>query len=266
MSGLERISQVFKGRAGTGGAAFMPYHPMGYPTRRETLASIRHMAAAGADLFEIGFPFSDPLADGPTIQAATHQALTQGTTTADCLSMAAELRAEGVTQPFCAMSYFNPIHRYGEVQFVADARTAGFDGLIIPDLPPEEGAEMETLCQAAGLALIYLLAPTSSPARMELVAQRSTGFIYLVSVMGTTGARAAVPRYLTDLVTRLKRHTQTPLGVGFGISTGAQAAQVAQLVEGVIVGSALVKAAGQADEGATLKRLATELAQGAHGD
>ncbi len=265
MSGLERIQAVFDRWSGPGQAAFMPYHPMGYPTRDQSLSIVRKMVAAGADLIEIGFPFSDPLADGPVIQAATHQALIQGTTTADCLSMGAELRSTGVTQPFCAMSYVNPIFRYGESDFVRDAMEAGFDGLIVPDLPPEEGKELEALCREAGMALVYMLSPTSSEERIRLVTEHSTGFIYLVSVLGTTGAREKVPQYLTDLVTHLRQYASIPLCVGFGISNGTHAAQVAQLVEGVIVGSALVRASGSDDPMGAVTELATDLARGAHG-
>lgn len=265
MSGLERIQAVFERWQGPGRAAFMPYHPMGYPTQEQSMAIVQRVAAAGADLFEIGFPFSDPLADGPVIQAATHQALMQGTTTADCLRMGAELRALGVTQPFCGMSYFNPLFNYGLQAFVRDAQACGFDGLIVPDLPPEEGEELEALCQEARMALAYMLAPTSSPERIELVARRSTGFLYLVSVRGTTGARADLPQYLGDLVARVRGYTDTPVCIGFGISTGAQAARVAAMVEGAIVGSALVQASGLDSDGHAVSTLAAELAAGAHG-
>ncbi len=265
MTGLERIQAAFNRWAGAGQAAFMPYHPVGYPTRDQSVAIVQRMAAAGADLFEIGFPFSDPLADGPIIQEATHRALTQGITTADCLQMGAELRSAGITQPFCAMSYVNPIFNYGEADFVRDATAAGFDGLIVPDLPPEEGEELEALCQEAGMALSYMLAPSSSEARIRLVTQRSTGFVYLVSVLGTTGARKELPLYLADLVARLRPYTTIPLCLGFGISNGTHAAQVAQLLDGVIVGSALVRAAGADDALEAVSALATELAQGSHG-
>ncbi len=265
MTGIERIQAVFNRWSGAGQAAFMPYHPVGYPTRELSGELVKRMAAAGADLFEIGFPFSDPLADGPVIQAATHQALIQGTTTADCLQMGAELRSAGVTQPFCAMSYVNPVFNYGEADFVRDAVAAGFDGLIVPDLPPEEGADLEALCHEAGMALIYMLAPSSSEERICLVTRRSTGFVYLVSVLGTTGARQALPRHLTDLVARLRPYATTPLCIGFGISNGTHATQVAQLVEGVIVGSALVRAAGQENALEAVSALATELARGSHG-
>ncbi len=261
MNGVQRINELFARTKAEGRAAFMPYHAMGYPSRDATLEVIQALGAAGADLFEIGIPHSDPLADGPTIQTATYTALTQGTTVRDSLTMVRELRAAGMTQPFCAMTYINPLLAYGVERFVEDAVEAGVDGLIVPDLPPEEAHELEAACRAAGLATIYLLAPTSTDARIQLVAQHATGFIYLVSVTGITGARRELPPDLADFVRRVRRHTHLPLAVGFGISTGAQAAAVAQLADGVIVGSALVKTAGGEDLEA-VRALGAELAAG----
>ncbi|MEZ4863991.1 MAG: tryptophan synthase subunit alpha [Caldilineaceae bacterium] len=264
MSGVERINAIFTKAKQEKRAAFMPYHAMGYPTRAATLEVIAALAEVGADLFEIGIPHSDPLADGPTIQTATYTAITQGTTVKDCLAMVRELRSQGVTQPFCAMTYFNPLFAYGIERFVADAVAAGVDGLIVPDLPPEEADEVEAACRQAGLATIYLLAPTSTEERVKLVAQRATGFIYLVSVTGITGARSELPPDLKAFVQRVRKHTQLPLAIGFGIGTGEQAATVGQIAEGVIVGSALVKAAGSAEGVAAVRRLGAELAAGSH--
>ena len=265
MTGVERIQAVFAKAKQAKRGVFMPYHAMGYPDRAKTLDIIEMLSQEGAELFEIGIPHSDPLADGPTVQTATYTALTQGTTVADCLAMVRELRERGVTQPFCAMAYYNPLHRYGLQRFVQDAVAAGIDGVIVPDLPPEEGEEIENACRAAGLATIYLLAPTSTEERIKLVAQHSTGFIYLVSVTGITGARTELPPDLKDFVQRVRRHTNLPLAIGFGISNGQQAAAVAQIADGVIVGSALVKAGGGADGVAAARKLGAELAAGAHG-
>jgi len=265
MSGVERIQQVFGQLQTRGQAAFMPYHAMGYPTRQASLDVVRALAAAGADLFEIGIPHSDPLADGPTIQAATHAAIQGGATVAGCLAMVEELRAAGVAQPFCAMSYYNPILAYGEERFVRDAAAAGIDGLIIPDLPPGESLRLEPACRAAGLATVYLLAPTSTEERIRIVAAHATGFIYLVSVTGITGARAQLPPDLLAFVQRVRRHTRLPLAVGFGIGNQAQAAQVAAIADGVIVGSALVRAAGSPEGVEAVRSLAATLAVGAHG-
>ncbi len=263
-TGLERIRAVFDKSKQEKRAAFMPYHAMGYPNRAATLEIIATLAEVGADLFEIGIPHSDPLADGPTVQTATYTAITQGTTVTDCLAMVRELRAQGVDQPFCAMTYINPIFAYGLERFVQDATAAGIDGLIVPDLPPEEAEELETLCRAAGVASIYLLAPTSTEERIKFVAQHASGFIYLVSVTGITGARTELPANLNDFVQRVRPYTNLPLAVGFGIGTGEQAAAVGKIVEGVIVGSALVKAAGTANGVAAVRALGTELANGAH--
>jgi len=263
-TGVERIKAVFDKVKQDKSAAFMPYHAMGYPNRAATLEIIATLSEVGADLFEIGIPHSDPLADGPTVQTATYTAITQGTTVKDCLAMVRELRAQGVDQPFCAMTYTNPIFAYGLERFVQDAAAAGIDGLIVPDLPPEEAEELETLCRAAGLASIYLLAPTSTESRIKFVAQHASGFIYLVSVTGITGARTELPTNLNDFVQRVRRHTNLPLAVGFGIGTGEQAAAVGKIAEGVIVGSALVKAAGTPEGVAAVRALGIELANGAH--
>ena len=264
MTGLERINALFANHAAGKQAAFMPYHAMGYPSRAATLEIIPMLAEVGADAFEIGIPHSDPLADGPTVQTATYTALTQGTTVADCLAMCSELRAMGVTQPFCAMTYYNPLFAYGIQRFVNDAVAAGIDGLIVPDLPPEEADELLAASRAAGLANIFMLAPTSTESRIQFVAQHATGYIYLVSVTGITGARSELPPDLEAFIQRVRRHTKLPLAVGFGIGTGEQAAAVAQIADAVIVGSALVKAAGNPNPIPTMRALATELAAGAH--
>jgi tryptophan synthase alpha chain len=263
MTGLERIQSVFAQAKAEGRAVFMPYHAMGYPDRARTLEVIKVLSANGAGLFEIGIPHSDPLADGPTVQTATYTALTQGTTVRDCLAMCRELRAAGVDQPFCAMTYYNPLFAYGLQRFVDDAVASGIDGLIVPDLPPEESEELEAACRKAGLATIYLLAPTSTEERIRFVASHCTGFIYMVSVTGITGARTELPPDLAEFVARVRRHTKLPLAVGFGIGTGAQAAAVAGIADGVIVGSALVKAAGSDQGVAQVQSLAVELAAGA---
>ena len=242
----------------------MPYHAMGYPSRAATLEIIKTLADVGADLFEIGIPHSDPLADGPVVQTATYKAITLGTTVVDCLAMCNELRTAGVSTPFVAMTYYNPLFAYGIERFVNDAAASGIDGLIVPDLPPEEADELIGACKLAGLAIIFFIAPTSTEARIKFVAQRATGFIYLVSVTGITGTRTELPPDLTNFVERVRRHTKLPLAIGFGISTGAQAEGVAQIADGVIVGSALVRAAGTDDPIAAIRTLGAELAAGSH--
>jgi tryptophan synthase alpha chain len=230
---------------------------LGDPTPDKSLELVQTLVAAGADLLELGVPFSDPLADGPTIQAATQRALANGVTTAACIAMVADLRAGGVDTPALLMGYVNPILAYGLQRFVADSAAAGVDGFIVPDLPPEEAGELEAACRQHNLALVYLLAPTSPPERIALVAEKSQGFIYLVSLTGVTGARDALPPGLAGFVARVRAAARKPLAVGFGIGSGEQARAVAQLADGVIVGSALVQRAGQSLE--SLRKLAVEL-------
>jgi tryptophan synthase alpha chain len=253
MNGIERIKNAFtKGRP-----AFMPYSVLGYPDRANGLTVIKTLVEAGADLLELGVPFSDPLADGPTIQAATQKSLENGTTVKECLAQVRELRQQGIETPALLMGYINPILAYGLEKFIADAAAAGVDGLIVPDLPPEEAAELEAACAEHGLALVYLLAPTSTPARIKAVVEKSQGFIYLVSLTGVTGARNELSPDLAEFVARVRAQTSTPLAVGFGIANGEQARAVGQLADGVIVGSALVKCAAESPE--RVRELAEEL-------
>lgn len=246
MNGQEQITAVFSRQK----TAFMPYVPLGYPTVEESLAVARAMVAAGADLIELGVPFSDPLADGPTIQAAAQKALENGVTVAGCLQMARQLRAEGITIPLMLMGYLNPFLAYGPARLAAEAARIGLNGFIIPDLPPEESAEFDALCQTHGLAFTYFLAPTSTPERIKLVAEKTRGFIYVVSLTGVTGARDQLPETLPAFLAQVRGITAKPLAVGFGIGNGAQARQVAQFADGVIVGSALVKRAAQSAQAA----------------
>lgn len=244
MTGIERISAMFAATQAEGRAAFLPYFPIGYPTAAASLDMIMAMADAGADGFEIGVPFSDPLADGPTIQAATQIALENGTTVQTCLDGVRALRDRGVTQPMLLMSYLNPLLAYGADRFVAAASAAGADGLIIPDLPPEEAAIFAGACSREGLALVFFLAPTSTAERIEVAARSATGFLYAVSLTGVTGTRAALPTGLAEFIARVRARTDMPLVLGFGISTPEHARLMNGLVDGYIVGSALVKAGG----------------------
>jgi len=239
-----RISNVFHPER----PAFMPYFTLGYPDYATSLDIIQACAEAGADMMELGIPFSDPLADGPTIQHSTHVALQGGMTVARSLQAVRDLRARGLQIPFLLMGYLNPLLAYGLENFVADAAAAGADGCIIPDLPPEEAEELLGLCRAQGLSLVFLLAPNSPDERVQRVAQASDGFIYLVSVTGVTGARADLPPHLAEFIQRVRAHTDKPLAVGFGIATPDQAAAVGRMADGVIVGSALIKAVQRADD------------------
>jgi tryptophan synthase alpha chain len=263
MNGLERIQTTFQQTAAQGRAALMPYFTVGFPSlhgSHSSQAILEAIAASGADLIELGIPFSDPLADGPTIQRSTQTALAQGTRVADCIEAARQLRAQGATQALLLMGYINPILSFGPQHFVQAAAEAGVDGLIIPDLPVEEGEEIEALCRAQGLALVYMLAPTSTPQRMALVAAHASGFIYLVSVAGVTGAREDVPPGLAEFVSRVRQVSELPLAVGFGIATPHKAQLIGKLADGVIVGSAMIsRAEGNADPSRSVGQFVREL-------
>lgn len=254
-SGVQRIATAFERARAENRAALIPYLSLGYPTPETSLALAEAAIAAGADLLELGVPFSDPLADGPVIQRAAHVALQGGMTVARCLEMAHSLRQRGIVVPLIFMGYYNPILAYGAEAFCRACCEAGVDGLIVPDLPPEEGGELERACETYGLALVYLLAPTSTPERIRLVSERSQGFVYLVSVTGITGPRERLPVDLGAFVRRVREATDKPLAVGFGISTPEQAGQVAALADGVVVGSALVRLAEEADARERIKDL-----------
>jgi len=224
----------------TGHKALIAYLTVGYPSVETTLEMVPLIASSGCDLVELGIPFSDPLADGTTIQRASHHALIQGITPKICLDVARKLSAE-VHIPLVFMTYFNPVHRYGLDAFCRDCATSGISGLIVPDLPPEEGSELEEISRSHGLDLIYLLAPTSTDDRIALVADKARGFIYLVSLTGVTGARDTLPQELEDFVSRVRQRASQPLCVGFGISSPDQARRAANAADGVIVGSRIIQ-------------------------
>lgn len=246
MNGCEKILSAFESAQSESRAALILYYSLGYPDPATSLEVIRSVAASGADIIELGVPFSDPLADGPTIQHSTQVALEQGMNVSRALDMTGALREGGLLQPLLLMGYYNPILAYGPASFVLDAKAKGADGLIVPDLPPEEAGELERLCRQAGLALVFLLSPASPPERMECVARHTSGFLYLVSLTGVTGARDSLPPDLENFIKAARAHAQTPLAVGFGISTPEQAAAVGRLADGVIVGSALINSVRQA--------------------
>jgi len=234
---LSRIASLFERPAHT---ALIPYVTVGYPSLEATLEVVPRLAALGCDIIELGIPFSDPLADGITIQRASFRALQNGVTPRICLEVARQL-TQKVGVPLVFMTYYNPVFSYGLAEFCGTCARSGINGLIIPDLPPEEGAELEAVTQREGLDLIYLLAPTSTEDRIRLVAERSRGFIYLVSVTGVTGARDRLPADLEAFIRRVRQVARQPLCVGFGISTPDQAKRVARLADGVIVGSRLIQ-------------------------
>jgi len=234
---MSQLQSAFKE---PGHTALIPYVTAGYPSIETTLEIVPRLAENGCDLVELGIPFSDPMADGATIQKASFHALKNGVTPHKCLEIAEQL-SHKVDIPMVFMTYFNPVYRYGLEEFCRDCNTSGVSGLIIPDLPPEEGLELEATTQKQGLDLIYLLAPTSTEARIKLVAQRSRGFIYLVSVSGVTGARNNLPVELGAFVSRVRESASQPLCVGFGISTPEQAKEIAAMADGVIIGSRIIQ-------------------------
>jgi tryptophan synthase alpha chain len=235
---MSRIDEAFKNKP-----IFMPYFPIGYPDLETSIDVIEALAKSGADLIEVGLSFSDPLADGPVIQKATQVALEKGITVKKSLRAVAELRRRGVTIPLVLMGYYNPMLAYGLEGFVRDAQSAGADGFIVPDLPPEEAEEFEFL--AGNLPLIRMLAPTTPPERMARVSGGAKGFLYLVSVTGVTGARQLLAEGLEALIANVRQHACVPVCVGFGIGTPEQARTVGALADGVIVGSACVRAIGE---------------------
>lgn len=234
---MSEIENIFTQK---GHKALIPYLTVGYPNVETTLDMVRLIASSGGDLIELGIPFSDPLADGTTIQRASYHALRQGVTPQQCLEVAGTLKKE-IKIPLVFMTYYNPVHRYRLDAFCSDCARAGINGLIIPDLPPEEGEEMEKLSEKYGLDLIYLLAPTSTDERIDIVAARSRGFIYLVSLTGVTGARDSLPPELEGFVKRVRQRARQPLCVGFGISSPEVARRVAKVADGVIVGSRIIQ-------------------------
>lgn len=233
---MSRIASVFR----PGYKALIAYITVGYPNVGTTLEVASVLSNNGCDIIELGIPFSDPLADGVTIQKASYQALEQGVTPQVCLEVAYQLRQKLAT-PLVFMTYYNPVFNFGVEAFCQASNAAGIDGLIVPDLPLEEGAELEAITQKHSLDLIYLLVPTSTEERISMVANRCQGFIYLVSLTGVTGARKALPPELEGFVKRVRQKARQPLCIGFGISTPEQARRVAKVADGVIVGSRLIQ-------------------------
>lgn len=240
---MSRITEAFKNKP-----IFMPYFPLGYPDLDTSIDVIEAMAKNGADLMEVGLSFSDPLADGPVIQHATQIALEKGITVRKSLEAVKELRKRGVNIPLILMGYYNPMLSYGLEEFVRDAIEAGVDGFIIPDLPPEEANDIVGAIGQSSLPIIQMLAPTTPPERMEIIARNAKGFVYLVSVTGVTGERISISNGLGELISRVREHTSAPVCVGFGIGTPKQAKEVGALADGVIVGSACVKMIGDSEK------------------
>ena len=237
---MSRLQNTFDELKKRGDAALIPFITAGDPSPEVTVELIRTLAAAGADVIELGIPFSDPMADGPTIQAASERALAAGTNLAAVLRIVSEARND-VQIPLVLMGYYNPVFCYGIERFAGDAVAAGVDGLLLVDLPPEEMEEIRPACSAAGLPLITLLAPTTPRERMARLAATAEGYIYYVSMTGVTGTQAVLPAEIRDSVNQLKQMTQVPVAVGFGITTATDTRAVAEFADAVVVGSALVR-------------------------
>jgi tryptophan synthase alpha chain len=250
-------------------AALVTFVTAGDPDYATSLAILKGLPDAGADVIELGMPFTDPMADGPAIQLANIRALAAEQNLPKTLQMVREFRETNASTPLVLMGYYNPIYAYGVERFVADAREAGVDGLIVVDLPPEHNDELCDPAQAAGIDFIRLTTPTTDDQRLPTVLNGSSGFVYYVSVAGVTGAGAATLEHVEQAVTRLKRHTDLPIAIGFGIRTSEQAANIARLAEGVVVGSALIDQIAKAKTGEEaiegVLGLCRELSEGVRG-
>ena len=261
---MTAVSAAFEKAAAQDRAALVGYLPAGFPSVEGAIEAAIAIADAGADIIEIGLPYSDPLMDGPVIQEAVHQALSGGTRVADVLRTVQAVAAAGV--PTLIMTYWNPIDHHGVAQFARDLAAAGGSGLITPDLTPEEAGPWLAAAASYDLDPVFLVAPSSSEQRIELITSVCGGFVYAASLMGTTGTRDAVGSEAEGLVRRVKAHTSLPVAVGLGVRDGKQAAEVAAFADGVIVGSAFVQRLLTADSPAAglagIRELASELASG----
>lgn len=238
---MSRIAARFAKLAAEGRAALVTFITAGDPDAATSQALLDGMPAAGADLIELGMPFTDPMADGPAIQLASQRSLAAGGSLARTLAMVQAFRTKDAETPIILMGYYNPIYAYGPARFATEAAAAGVDGLILVDLPPEEADELVPFLREAGIDFIVLTTPTSDDARLPVVLANASGFVYYVSIAGVTGTGSATGAAIDGAVTRIRRHTRLPVCVGFGIRTPEQAANVARLADGAVVGSAIVQ-------------------------
>jgi tryptophan synthase alpha chain len=260
------VRRAFDAARSDGRSLLVAYLPAGFPSVEGSAEALTAMVEAGVDVVEVGLPYSDPVMDGPVIQAAVEQALRQGTRISDTMRVVADVARTGV--PTLVMSYWNPIERYGADRFAADLAAAGGAGAITPDLTPEESQTWCAAAAASGLDTVFLVAPSSPERRIDAVSHVTSGFVYAASLMGVTGARAQVGAAAEGLVARVRARTDHPVAVGLGVSTPEQAAEVARYADGVIVGSAFVRALLEApDPGSGIRAaaaLAAELADAVH--
>jgi tryptophan synthase alpha chain len=261
---MTRIDQTFARLKAEGKKAFVSYIMAGDPDLATSLVLMKGLPAAGVDIIELGMPFTDPMADGPTIQLAGQRALEAGQTLAGTLQMVREFRKGDATTPIVMMGYYNPIYSRGVERFLAEAVEAGIDGLIVVDLPPEEDAELCLPAQAAGLNFIRLATPTTDAKRLPKVLQNTSGFVYYVSITGITGAGAAQAGDVAPEVARIKASTDLPVIVGFGINTPDAARAIASVADGCVVGSAIVKEIGAGKPASEVLAFVKGLAEGAH--
>ena len=269
-----RLDRCFARLRAANRAAFVPFITAGDPDRETCAALLRQLPEAGADIIEVGMPFSDPMADGPAVQAASLRALRAGTTLSDVLKLVANHRGSDADTPIILMGYYNPIYAYGVARFLADATAAGIDGLIVVDLPPEHDDELCLPAIASGISFIRLASPTSDDARLPRVLENASGFVYYVSITGITGTKSADSGQVAEAIARLRRHTDLPIAVGFGIRNAEQAAAIARSADAAVVGSAIVTTIQESLDGegratpATIDRtlaLVREIAVGVHG-
>ena len=237
---MSKITEKLRDLKAAGRKGLIIYLTAGYPDYRVTFETVKALAAAGADIIELGLPFSDPMADGPIIQQAATQALAAGATTGKLLELTAHIRRETAI-PLAVMTYYNPVLQYGAERFAADFAQAGVSGFIIPDVPLEEASAVEPACLKTGLDFIRFLAPTTTPARLTAICRQASGFLYCISSTGVTGVRQIDYRQLAPLLAVVRRETDLPLAIGFGIGSPAAACQAAQHADAVIVGSAVME-------------------------
>jgi tryptophan synthase alpha chain len=252
---LSSITTAFARAREEGRTALLPYVMAGYPDAATSEALAVALGEAGADILELGVPFSDPMADGATIQAASHHALEGGMTPEGALALAGRVHAR-IATPLVLMTYYNPIFSAGIASFCARAAQAGVSGLIVPDLPPEESEPLQTAARQHGIALIFLVTPTSPDERLAQVAaaaKDSGGFLYCVALSGTTGARDRLPEHLAAFIARVRSHSDLPLAVGFGVSRPEHIAEIGAMAEGAVVASALLNAVDAAPDGARVQ-------------
>ncbi len=258
---MSRIAPTFEKLRAAGRTALVPFVTAGDPAPAQTVAVMHALVKAGADVIELGVPFSDPMADGPVIQRSSERALRHGVGLRDVLAMVAEFRAADASTPVVLMGYANPIERMGLAPFVAAARSAGVDGVLIVDYPPEESADWLAALEGSGVDPIFLLSPTSSEARIERVAQVAKGYIYYVSLKGVTGASHIDTREVGAMLGRIRAHTRVPVGVGFGIRDGETARRIGEVADAVVIGSRIVQEIAEGPAEAAAERAGRVLAE-----